>query len=107
MLKPLEKVYWLRLAAGIVAAFLCTGFGLVTNSITSNLAEFEFRSFLNGLSIALLVYIISYYAIKSKYLVYVSKPQKLLTTGIGIYFIAWIVFWVLLYTIIAGQPVTP
>jgi len=31
----------------------------------------------------------------------VDKPQKLFTMGIGIYFISWLVFWILLYTIIA------
>jgi hypothetical protein len=34
----------------------------------------------------------------------VEKPQKIASTGIGIYFIAWLVFWVLFYTIIAGPP---
>jgi hypothetical protein len=33
----------------------------------------------------------------------VQKPQKLLTAGIGIYFLSWIVFWTLLYTILAGK----
>jgi len=57
--------------------------------------------FFNSMSIALVVYIISYYIIKRKFILTVEKPQKLATTGIGIYFISWLVFWILLYTIIA------
>lgn len=69
--------------------------------------DFEVRrteswtSFINGFSIALITYLISYYIIKLKFLNKVEKPRKLVTTGIGIYFISWIAFWTLLYTIIA------
>jgi len=54
---------------------------------------------LNSLSIAVIVYLISYYVIKRIFILKVEKPQKLFTMGIGIYFIAWLVCWVLLYTI--------
>jgi len=69
--------------------------------------DFEVRraesltSFINGLTMALVIYIISYYIIKWRFIYKVEKQQKLLTTGIGIYFLSWIVSWVLLYTIIA------
>jgi len=70
--------------------------------------DFEVRQtesitkFMNSLSIAIIVYLISYYIIKRKFMLQVEKPQKLFTTGIGIYFISWIIFWVLLYTIIVA-----
>ena len=70
--------------------------------------DFEIRrteswtSLLNGVSIALVTYLISYYIIKSKFSLKVEKPQKLVTMGIGIYFISWIAFWTLLYTIVAA-----
>ncbi|MEM3730355.1 MAG: hypothetical protein QW667_02465 [Candidatus Bathyarchaeia archaeon] len=101
-MKTLEKVYWLRFALGIVAAIICVGYGIAAGKISSS--EFDIRTFMNSLSIALIVYLISYYAIKSKFFLRVDNPQKLVTAGIGIYFLAWIVFWVLLYTIIAGPP---
>jgi len=104
-MKPLTKIYWLRFALGIVAAFVCVGYGIATEAIRNDI--FTFNIFMNSLSLALITYIISYYfIIKSMFLLQVEKPQKLVTTGIGIYFLAWIVFWVLLYTIIAGQPPT-
>jgi hypothetical protein len=70
--------------------------------------DFEVRqtepntSFFNSASIAVLVYVGSYYVIKLKFSTKVAKPQKILTAGIGIYLLTWIVFWALLYTIAAG-----
>jgi hypothetical protein len=105
-MNPLEKVYWLRLALGITAAFICAGYGILAGPEVISKEGFPINTFFNSLSIALIVYIISYYyVIKRKFLSKVEKPQKLATTGIGIYFISWLVFWVLLYTIIAGPPV--
>jgi hypothetical protein len=99
----LQKIYWLRLVLGIAAAFACAGYGIAAGVISNK--EFPLNAFFNSLSLALIVYIISYYIIKRKFILEVEKPQKLASTGIGIYFISWIVFWVLLYTIIAGPPV--
>jgi len=101
-MNPLEKIYWLRLALGVVAALICAGYGIAAGVISKE--GFPLNTFFNSLSIALIVYIISYYIIKRKFLSKVEKPQKLASTGIGIYFISWMVFWVLLYTIIAGSP---
>lgn len=101
-MKPLEIVYWLRFAFGILAALLCVGYGVGANTISNK--NFAFGTFLNSMSLAIIVYLVSYYYIKSKFKLRVQKPQKLFTAGIGIYFLAWIVFWALLYTIIAGSP---
>jgi len=98
-MKTLEIIYWLRLALGITAALICTGYGLTTNTIVKE--NPTYTTLLNGVSIALVIYLISYYIIKSKFSLKVEKPQKLVTSGIGIYFISWIAFWTLLYTIIA------
>jgi hypothetical protein len=60
------------------------------------------QSFFNSASIAIIVYIASYYVLKSKFGTKVSKPQKILTAGIGIYILAWLVIWALLYTLVAA-----
>jgi len=60
------------------------------------------QSFFNSASIAILVYIVSYYVLKARFATKVSKPQKILTAGIGIYIFAWLVVWVLLYTLVAA-----
>jgi hypothetical protein len=99
-MNPLEKIYWLRLALGITAALICAGYGIAAGVISNK--EFPLNTFFNSLSIALIVYIISYYIIKRRFILKVEKPQKIASTGIGIYFTSWLVIWVLLYTIIAA-----
>jgi NhaP-type Na+/H+ and K+/H+ antiporter len=99
--KPLETVYWLRFALGILAAFICLGYAVGTNAISST--QFSSSTFFNSVALAIIVYILSYYYVKSKFSAKVQKTQKLVTAGIGIYFLAWIVFWALLYTLLAGS----
>jgi Na+/alanine symporter len=102
-MRPLEKVYWLRFALGIVAALVCTGFGLATNRITNGISKsFDITDLMNGIALALITYLLSYYAIKAVFVTKVQRAQKLFTTGIGVYLLSWIVFWVLLYTFLAG-----
>lgn len=101
-MRPMEKVYWLRLAFGILAALLSAGYGIGTNEISP--IEFDFYTLLNTISIAIIVYALSYYYVKFRYTLQVKNPRKLITTGIGIYFLSWIAFWVLLYTLVAGGP---
>jgi hypothetical protein len=103
-MKTLETIYWLRLALGITAAVICTGYGIAAGIPPINSSEefpVDYSVLMNGVSIALVIYLISYYIIKSKFSLEVEKPQKLVTMGIGIYFVSWIVFWTLLYTIVA------
>ncbi|MGB9741268.1 MAG: hypothetical protein ACP5IM_04920 [Candidatus Bathyarchaeia archaeon] len=106
-MKPLTVVYWLRVAFGILAALLCIGYEMATGTIINDISKFSWSMFLNGISLALVVYLLSYYVIKAIFTAKVEKPQKLFTMGIGIYFLAWIVFWILLYTIMAGPPPSP
>lgn len=110
-MKTLVFVYWLRLILGIVAALLCTGYGVATGSITRDFGNVEQANLIvfsiplvlmNSISIMLAVYLISYYALKIKYAAGLEKPQKLVTMGIGVYLLAWLVLWTLLYTVIAG-----
>lgn len=100
-MKPLETVYWLRFGFGILAALVSLGLALaIPNSISRK--DFNNATFFNSASLAIIVYVISYYLIKSRFALKVQKPQKLVTAGIGIYFLAWIVFWALFYTLFAG-----
>jgi hypothetical protein len=108
-LRPLEKIYWLRLALGFVAATLCAGYAVSANQIPivveGQQFEVNYALFFYSMDIAIILYILSYYLMKPKFINKVEKPQKIFTTGIGIYFIAWLVFWALLYTILAGRPI--
>jgi hypothetical protein len=98
----IEKIYWIRLLLGIIAALASTGYAQAIGAISPTGGDINV--FLNGLSMAIIVYVISYYIMKFKWAAKVEKPQKIFTTGVGIYFLSWLVFWVLFYTIIAGPP---
>jgi uncharacterized membrane protein len=94
-MNPLTIIYWTRLLLGIVAAALSA---LLTDFVQ------EFNLF-NGISIALLVYIVSYYAYRAAFVAKVEKKSKIFTTGVGAYFLSWLVIWVLFYTLL--NPVSP
>jgi hypothetical protein len=95
VMKPLEVLYWLRFALGVVAALVCVGYDLAANIIGNNI-----RVLTTGMAFAFIIYMLSYYVVKPKFLLKVDNPQKILTTGVGIYILSWLVFWALLYTII-------
>jgi len=88
-MKPLTIIYWTRVLIGVVAAVISTLLGNIWVDI----------NLLNGLTIALLVYIVTYYIYKPLFLTKVEKPSKILTTGIFAYFLTWIVAWAIFYTV--------
>jgi len=90
-MKPTAVIYWTRACLGVVAALLSTLLSAALGGDTS---------LLNGLTIALLVYLITYYVYKSRFLTKVEKPSKLLTTGVGAYSLTWIVAWIMFYTLL-------
>jgi len=91
LMKPLEILYWARAFLGAVAGALCTLFGLF-NPLYNNL--------LGGLSLALFFYMLTNYFLRQIFIGKVEKASKVLTTGIGAYFLIWIVTWVLLFSAI-------
>ncbi len=93
-MRPLVLIYLTRLALGMVAA-------LISAVVAMNLDALDFTTFTTSLTIALLVYLVSYYALKAKFYNKVEKQSKIMTMGIGIYFIAWAVFFILSYSIIS------
>ncbi len=101
-MRPLAIIYWSRLALAIVAGALSTWVTLAFGG------DRGISTFLNGLTIALLVYIITYYLVfKPMFKDKVEKQSKLMSQGIGIYFFAWLVSWILIYTLVLwllGQP---
>jgi hypothetical protein len=97
-LNPLVVIYWTRLALSIVAATISAVVATLQNAT-------DLYTFVNGITIALLVYLLSYYVIKAKYVNKVEKQSKIMTQGIFIYFIAWLVFFILFYSILTGAPI--
>ncbi|NLE05986.1 MAG: hypothetical protein GX638_14470 [Crenarchaeota archaeon] len=104
-MKILAKIYWFRVALGAIAGVISTLIPLVMQSATGKTLIEQMRetnTLLNGITIALLVYLVSYWIMKSKLVSKVEKPTKIMTMGIFIYFFAWLVVWVLLTTLIIG-----
>jgi len=87
---PLTVIYWTRLLLGIVAALISAVLGSITTDF----------NLLNGISIALLIYIVTYYLYKAMFLARVEKASKLFTTGVGAYFLSWVVMWALFHTLL-------
>ena len=96
-MKPLVIIYWIRVALSIFAAAV----GAIVATL-QNVADLY--TFVNGLTIALLVYLVSYYPLKAKFINKVEKQSKIMTMGIFMYFIAWAVFFILFYSILEGLP---
>ena len=94
-MRPLVLIYWTRIALSIVAATIST-------LVATMLNELSISTFMNGLTIALLIYLLSYYVLKAKFLKKVEKQSKIMTMGIFIYFMAWAVFFILFYSIFRG-----
>ena len=92
-MKPLVLIYWIRLVLALIAA-------AISALLATMLNELEINTFLHGLTVALAVFILSYYVLKAKFRNKVEKQSKIMSMGIGIYFIAWAVFFVLFYSIL-------
>jgi hypothetical protein len=91
--KPLVAIYWTRVALSIFAAAI--------SAVVATLFDaFSLNTFLNSVTIALLVYLLSYYVLKAKFMNKVEKQSKIMTMGIFMYFIAWAVFFILFYSIL-------
>ena len=93
--RPLVIIYWLRLVLGIIAAGISTALTLLSDTLS-------YTTFVNGITTALAIYLVSYYILKAKFGTKVEKQSKIMTQGIGIYFFTWLVFWILIYTILKG-----
>ncbi|MGB9914184.1 MAG: hypothetical protein ACPLIG_01320 [Candidatus Bathyarchaeales archaeon] len=95
-MKPLAIIYWSRLVLGVIAAVISAFVATMQDAASLS-------AFMNGVTIALLLYLISYYVFKAKFYSKVEKQTKIMTMGIGIYFISWLVFFILTYSILTGQ----
>ncbi|MCL2134948.1 MAG: hypothetical protein FWH37_05260 [Candidatus Bathyarchaeota archaeon] len=95
-MKLLTLIYWLRMALGIMSGAVCAFFSnfLVGNGVDGT------NVLLLSISLTLLIYMVTLNLLKRKYQNQVENPSKIAMTGIGMYFVAWIAFYTLFYTII-------
>jgi hypothetical protein len=92
---PVVQLYWLRVVLGIVA-------GVVTAAVAAffggNAGLIDITTLVNSITVALLIYFVTYYIIRGFYKDKIEKQSKILSTAIGMYFFAWLSFFVLFYT---------
>ena len=92
---PVVQLYWLRVALGIVAGAITCGFSCFILDIANDMT-----TLVNSITVALLIYFVTYYIFRGFYKNKIEKQSKILSTAIGMYFFAWLSFFVLFYTVI-------
>jgi hypothetical protein len=94
-MKPLSIIYWTKVLSGALVGLLSGALGAAAGNLSIGFNLF------NGISIALLVYLLIYFVYKRLFLAQVGKTTKLLSTGIGGYFMAWVVIFALVFTLLS------
>ena len=92
---PIVQLYWLRVALGMTAGVITA----VLAKFVFNIAT-DYTPLINSITVALIIYFVSYYILKAVYKTKIEKQSKILSTGIGMYFFVWIAFLVLTYTLL-------
>ncbi len=98
---PVVQLYIIRVVLGLVAAALSAVVAVLLGNMT------DLSTLFNSFTVALVVYLLTYYILKAMFKTKIEKQSKILSTGIGMYFFAWIAFFVLFYTIIYQLTLTP
>ena len=91
---PIVQLYWIRTVLGIIAGALSATVAFLIGNMT------DINTLLDSFTVALLVYLISYYVLKATYKDKIEKQSKILSTGVAMYFFAWLPFFILIYTTI-------
>ena len=107
MVEVLTKIYWIRVAIGVLAGLVSAAVVFLFQSLTPSTTIVKtigsINTLLNGITIALLFYLISYYILKAKYTTKIEKQSKIMSMGIFIYFFTWLIIWVLTLSLVIGH----
>ncbi|MDR2708220.1 MAG: hypothetical protein LBB87_05710 [Nitrososphaerota archaeon] len=107
-MNPIKTIYCLRLALGVTAGVTCAA---VSKILETTIGLDGTSTILYSITLTLLIYLLSFRILKAKFQNKVETPSKITMTGIGIYFLAWVTFYILFYTIILAAthtiPETP
>ena len=91
---PVVQLYYLRVVLGLVAAAFSAVVALIIGNIN------DITTLINAFTIALIIYLISYYAIRGFYKDKIEKQSKILSTAVLMYFLVWLPFFVLFFTVL-------
>ena len=89
---PVVQLYWLRVVSGIIA-------GAITGALATFGSLSDITTLVNSITVALLIYFVTYYILRGFYKNKIEKQSKILSTAIGMYFFSWLSFFVLFYTV--------
>lgn len=84
-MEPLNLIYWAKLGLGVLAAVLCMALR-ITNIFT-------------GIVLCVIIYLVSDRILRQIFITKVNRLSSITKTGLEIYFMSWIFFWILLYTL--------
>jgi hypothetical protein len=105
-MEVLAKIYWIRVMLGAIAGLVSTAAILLFQNLDPSISLVtlisSINTLLNGITIALLLYLVSYYILKAKYASQVEKQSKIMSMGIFIYFFTWLIVWVITLSAIIG-----
>ena len=90
---PVVQLYWIRVVLGIVA-------GAITALLAALFMNHStLDTLVNSITVALLIYFVTYYILRGYFKEKIEKQSKILSTAVGMYFFAWLSFFVLFYTV--------
>lgn len=88
---PIVQLYWIRVSLGVVA-------GAISAAIALYLPLTQLSTLIDSFTIALMIYLVSYYPLKAVFGKKIEKQSKVLSTAIIMYFFVWLPFFVLFFT---------
>ena len=91
---PITQLYWIRVVLGVVSGSISAVVVFLLNSPN------DLTSLVNGFTVALILYLVTYYILKMSFKNKIEKQGKILSTAIAMYFFAWLSFFVFFYTVI-------
>ena len=91
---PITQLYWIRVVLGVVSGAISA----VVVFLLKN--PNDLTSLINGFTVALILYLVTYYILKASFKDKIEKQGKILSTAIAMYFFAWLSFFVFFYTVI-------
>jgi len=90
---PITQLYWIRVVLGIISGAVSAVIAVFIG------AENDLTTFLNAFTVALIIYLVSYYILKASFKNKIEKQSKILSTAVAMFFFSWLPFFVLFYTI--------
>ena len=91
---PITQLYWIRVVLGIISGAISAVIVFILHNPN------DITSLVNGFTVALILYLATYYILKASFKDKIEKQGKILSTAIAMYFFAWLSFFVLFYTVI-------